>query len=372
MIRNLPALAASVILTASAVVQAPDALAQGGSEREAVGAATASVDDAAFARAFSHHTASVNGVQLHYVAGGAGPPDVLLHGWPQTWRGWRGVMPGLADAGYAVIAPDYRGAGHSDKPAGGYDKATMARDVRALVRQLGHDRVRLVGHDIGLMVAYAYAAQFPDEVERLVLMDAPLPGTSVFEELKRDPRTWHFPFHQAQGVPEMLVAGREREYLSHFYHGPFTYDPSGVTEADIDAYVAAYRLPGASRAGFELYRAFPQDEADNRAFAKAKLPMPVLALGGEMSFGEAIVPMAREVATDARGGAVPGAGHWIAEENPACSNGYWPFSAGPDRLDRGGGAWAPARVQQREAVTAVAEARARPGTNSVRGRARWR
>jgi pimeloyl-ACP methyl ester carboxylesterase len=168
---------------------------------------------AEFNRTFMHHTANVNNVRLHYVMGGRGEPVVLLHGFAETWYMWRHIMPELAKH-YTVIVPDLRGAGDSDKPATGYDKRTLAEDVHQLVRQLGHQRLFLVGHDIGLMVAYAYAAAHPADVRRLALLDAPIPGTKVFEDMERSPRVWHFAFHNVQNLPESLVAGRERIYLT--------------------------------------------------------------------------------------------------------------------------------------------------------------
>ncbi|WP_291695136.1 alpha/beta hydrolase [Bradyrhizobium sp.] len=261
------------------------------------------------------------GVRLHYVTVGAGPRmAVLLHGFPQTWQAWRRVIPLLVKAGYCVVAPDYRGAGHSARPSGGYDKRTMARDIRILVRErlgIGGPLI-LIGHDIGLMVAYAYAAAFPDEVSHLVVMDAPLPGTAVFDRLRADPRVWQFAFHAVRDIPEMLVAGRERQYVQAFVDARI-YDPSAISAAELDAYAAAYAAPGGLRAGFELYRAFDQDIADNReGLARSgKLKMPVLAVGGAVSTtGPLMADMMREVADDVSEFRVPRTGHWIAEENP--------------------------------------------------------
>ena len=213
-------------------------------------------------------------VRLHYVIAGAGPRVVvLLHGFPQTWYEWRLVIPALANAGFRVVAPDYRGAGHSWSPAGGYDKHTMAGDLRRLVRDhlQFEDAVALVGHDIGLMVAYAYAQAYRDEVSHLAVVDAPLPGTTVFDRIRSDPRVWHFAFQGARDVPEMLVFGRERQYLQAFFAAR-VFDPSAISERDLDVYVSAYSAPGAMRAGFELYRAFDQDAEDNRqVVAKVRL-----------------------------------------------------------------------------------------------------
>ena len=262
------------------------------------------------------------GVRLHWVEAGAGPRTiVLLHGFPQTWREWRRVIPELAAANFRVVAPDYRGAGHSSRPPGGYDKRTMAEDVHRLVRHaLGIDGpIVLVGHDIGLMVAYAYAQAHRDDVSHLVVIDAPLPGTDVFDRLRADPRVWHFAFHGARDVPEMLVAGRERPYL-HAFFAVRCFDPSAIDGADFDAYVDAYAAPGAMRAGFETYRAFDQDATDNRdALARhGKLTIPVLAVGGALSTsGPLVGAMMEEVAERVTTVRIPRTAHWVPEENPA-------------------------------------------------------
>ncbi len=219
-----------------------------------------------------------------------------------------------------MVAPDYRGAGHSGRPVGGYDKATMAGDVHQLVR--GHlgivEPVVLAGHDIGLMVAYSYARRYRDEVSHLALIDAPLPGTAVFDRLSSDPRVWHFAFHAVRDIPEMLIAGRERPYLQHFFTTR-SVDPSAITAADLDVYVAAYASPGGIRAGIEVYRTFDQDVADNRAALErdGKLTVPVLAVGGAISTtGKLMEPMMREVADNVTALLIPGVGHWIPEEQP--------------------------------------------------------
>jgi len=268
-----------------------------------------------FNRTFTHHTALVNDVRLHYVAGGRGEPLVLLHGFGSTWYMWRNVMPELAEL-FTVIVPDLRGAGDSDKPATGYDKRTMAEDIYQLVRLLGHQRIFLVGHDIGLMVSYAYAAAHPDDVRRLVLLDAPIPGTKAFEELERNPGLWHFRFHNVQNLPEALVAGRERIYLTEGFYRALSYNPAAFTDADVDEYVRCYSSPGGMRAGFEYFRAFAEDAKQNKESFKNKLAMPVLALGGAQSLGPTMVGMANEVATNVRGGVIERCGHWVADERP--------------------------------------------------------
>jgi pimeloyl-ACP methyl ester carboxylesterase len=261
------------------------------------------------------HKADVNGVRLHYVAAGNGEPIVLVHGFPQTWYEWRRIIPALAER-FTVIAPDYRGAGHSSRPVTGYDKRTMATDLRELVRHLGFERAAIVGHDIGLMVAYSYAAQFPEATSKLVAVDAPLPGTKVWDRISVDPRVWHFAFHGARDLPETLVAGREREYLTFFVNARI-YNTAAFTPEDLDHYVRAYAEPGAMRAGFEVYRAFEQDVRDNRELMKNRLTMPVLAVGGAHSTsGPLIEEMMREVADDVTGVVIPESAHWIPEENP--------------------------------------------------------
>ena len=273
------------------------------------------------------------GLRLHYVTAGDGPRTiVLLHGFPQTWWEWRRVIPPLVERGFRVVAPDYRGAGHSWRPAGGYDKVTMADDIHRLLHEhVGVDGpFVLAGHDIGLMVAYAYAQAYRDDVSHLALMDAPLPGTAVFDRLRSDPRVWHFAFHGARDVAEMLVAGRELQYLQLFFNARI-YDPSAVSDEDLDVYVSAYSAPGAMRAGFEVYRAFDQDAADNRAALErnGKLSVPVLAVGGETSTsGPVVEEMAREVADDVTGVRLPRTAHWVAEESPrAFVDGVLDFSS---------------------------------------------
>jgi pimeloyl-ACP methyl ester carboxylesterase len=258
---------------------------------------------------FSHHIADVNGIRMHYVIGGQGEPVVLLHGWPQTWYEWHKVMPALAK-NYTVIAPDLRGLGDSSKPISGYDGNTTAEDIYQLLSKLGiNQKIYLVGHDVGVLTAYSYAASHPNNVSKLVILDVPPLPPPGFEDC-----CWWFSFHQTPDIPEMLTAGKEREYLSWFYRS--AYNPEAITEADIDKYVASYSAPGGMRAGFEYYRAFPITLEQNREHANVKLPMPVLALGGEYSFGSAALDSMKPLATDVRGGVVPFSGHWIAEEQP--------------------------------------------------------
>lgn len=270
-----------------------------------------------FDRQFAHRFAIVNGVRLHYVVGGPqdGPLVMLLHGWPQTWYTWRNVMPRLAGAGYRVVAVDYRGAGSSEKPRGGYDKATMAEDVRALVRALGRERVNLVGRDIGVMLAYAYAARWGGEVTTLTMLDVPIPASPAWNEAKHepDPELWHFAFFQQPDIPEMLIAGHEFAFIADFIHDR---EHRPIADEDVRVYAEAYAAPGGLRAGFELYRAFPEDERRFAEFHRRKLSMPVLALAGDQSNGMVELEMARGLATDVTGGTAPDTGHWLPDENP--------------------------------------------------------
>ena len=263
----------------------------------------------------------VEGVRLHYLEDGAGPRTVvLLHGFPQTCHAWRKVLPRLAAQGLRVIAPDYRGAGHSSKPPSGYDKWTMAADIRALLKHAAAEGpIALVGHDIGAMVALAYAFRFREQVSRLVLVDAPLQGTQAMDAMRGDPRGWHVAFHGARDIAERLVEGRERLYLRYTIDVR-VFDPSAIAPADFEAYVAAYEAAGAMRAAFELYRAFDEDATRVRAELSGggRLRIPVLAIGGAAGgLGQAMQPMVDEVAEHGRYLAAPGCAHWVPEENPA-------------------------------------------------------
>lgn len=259
-------------------------------------------------------TAVVDGVTIAYKVAGSGPVVVLLHGYAQTSHMWLPLMPKLA-ATHTVIAPDLRGAGGSQRTAAGYDKKTMATEIRGLVRQLGHTQpVQVVGHDIGLMVAYAYAAQYPAEVSKVVLMDAFLPGIGDWQSvwLMRD--LWHFHFHGT--TPEALVKGRERTYLEHFWND-FAADPTrSVSEADRQLYAAAYARNNGVRATFEYFRNFEQDAKDFAAFGETKLAMPMLVLTGEKASGQFLIDQGRMVAANVRGTIVKGSGHWLIDEAP--------------------------------------------------------
>ena len=257
--------------------------------------------------------AEVNGTRLHYLVAGRGDPVILLHGYAQNSHMWRPLIAQLARTN-TVIAPDLRGFGQSGKPPQGYDKKTMAQDVHALAVSLGYKQVRIAGHDIGLMVAYAYAAQFPTEVDRIVLMDAFLPGVGDWTKvwLLRD--LWHFHFYGE--TPLKLVAGRERIYFEHFWND-FAADPKkSVSERDRRIYAQAYAQPGAMRAGFEVFKAFEQDSKDFAKFSETRLTMPMLVLSGEKAGGQFLIDQGRLVDTNVEGVIIRGSGHWLIDEAP--------------------------------------------------------
>ena len=255
----------------------------------------------------------MNGVRINYKIGGQGPAVVLLHGYTETSHMWLPLMPLLAKS-HTVIAPDLRGAGNSERPQGGYDKMTMAKDMRELVHQLGYKQVSLVGHDIGLMVAYAYAAQYPEEVSKVVLMDAFLPGVGDWKSvwLMRD--LWHFHFYGE--TPLALVKGRERTYFEHFWNDFAADRTKSVPEADRQFYAAAYARDDGMRAGFEYFKNFEQDAKDFAELSTTKLTMPFLVLTGEKASGTFLIDQAKLVATNVSGTVVQGSGHWLMEEAP--------------------------------------------------------
>jgi pimeloyl-ACP methyl ester carboxylesterase len=257
--------------------------------------------------------ADVYGVRLHYLVAGQGSPVVLLHGYTQTSHMWRPLMAELAGT-HTVIAPDLRGVGQSSIPLDGYTKAAMAQDIHALVQSLGHERIRIAGHDIGLMVAYAYAAQYPSEVDRIALLDAFLPGVGNWRDvwLLRD--LWHFHFYGE--TPLALVDGRERIYFEHFWNDFAADRMRSVPERDRRIYAEAYARPGGMRAGFEIFRAFERDAEEFARFAQTPLSMPMLVLTGEKASGDVLIRQARLVATDVEGIVVRGSGHWLMEEAP--------------------------------------------------------
>jgi pimeloyl-ACP methyl ester carboxylesterase len=256
--------------------------------------------------------AKVEGLTLQYLVSGHGPTIVLLHGYAETSRMWRPLMPRLASS-FTVIAPDLPGIGGSGIPSDGLDPIHAAARVHALVRQLGLGKAAVVGHDIGLMVAYAYAAQFPNDVNRLVLMDAFLPGVAGWESIYNDPSIWHFRFHGP--IPEALVRGRERTYFEHFWS--FAADRTrSMSTADRHAYVAAYARPGRMRAAWSYFSSFPQTAKDFERLAQSKLTIPVLSIGGEKANGAALARQIQLVATNTKSVTLPKTGHWIMEESP--------------------------------------------------------
>lgn len=261
---------------------------------------------------FQHRLVSTTDVQIHTVSGGIGPPLVLIHGFPQTWWEWRKVMPLLAQQ-HHVVAVDLRGAGFSDCPAAGYDKASLANDIHNTMTALGHSRYAVCGHDIGAMVAMAVASLHRDSVTQLIILDAPLPGWSGWEASLAS--LWQFSFHQKRDLPEFLIYGREYEYVASFI-AERTYDHGSFDPEDIMIFAKALALPGRTRAAMEWYRAFPVDHQNALAWKQNPITVPVLALGGEKRFGPRIVQMAKEFALDVQGGSLANASHYLIDERP--------------------------------------------------------
>ena len=257
---------------------------------------------------------ATNGATIHVRVGGRGPAVVLLHGYGETGDMWSPMAADLM-RDHTVIVPDLRGLGLSSKPAGGFDKKTQAGDIAGVLDALKMRKADLVTHDIGNMVGFAFAMLNPDRVGRFVLIDAPVPGVGPWEEILKNPLLWHFRF----GGPDMerLVAGRERIYLDRFWN-EFSADPAHFDEASRQHYAALYAMPGAMHSGFAQFAAFDQDAADNRTMLAnyGKLKMPVLAIGGEKSFGPHMAVVMRAAADDVSEGIIPNSGHWIMEENP--------------------------------------------------------
>ena len=272
---------------------------------------------------FSHAFADLGEATIHYATAGAdprtSPPVVLLHGWPETWYEWRHVMP--ANAGrHPAIAPDLRGLGDSSRPPGGYDKKTVSEDIfRLLSGHLGLDRWHLVGHDWGGPTAFALAAQHPEAVLSLTIVDVVIPGDGG--EFSQGGRRWHHAFHRTPDLPEALVGGRERTYLGWFYRA-YSARADAIGEEAVEEYLRTYSQPEALRAGFALYRNLPRDIADNEALLASgfRLPMPVLAIGGGRTdaFGRAgeVEASMRRVAADVRGLIAEESGHFVPEEDP--------------------------------------------------------
>jgi pimeloyl-ACP methyl ester carboxylesterase len=276
-------------------------------------AAIAVVKPASPPAGFKHQYATVNGVKIHYVIGGKGEPLLLVHGFGQNWYMWNRLMPELSKH-FTVIAPDLRGVGESGKPAGGYDKKTMAVDLHELMKKLGYQHLNLAGHDIGLMVAYAYAAQYPQEIKKIALMDALLPGVEpVWSQVRAG--AWWFGFF---GMPHSgeIVAGKAGLFLTNFW--PLVgYVKNPFTTAEKNEFIRAYSVPGATTGSFHWFGAFPQDAKDNVELMKNKLPMPLLAMGSEHFAAPFLAAHSRLVATNVKESVIKGSGHWIVQENTA-------------------------------------------------------
>ena len=303
--------------------------------------------------AFEAHEIDVNGTRLCYIRGGSGDPIVLLHGWPQTWWAWRHVVPALAARGRTVIVPDLRGAGGSRKSVSGYEKANQAEDIRQLVHGLGFDHIDLVGHDIGGMVAYAYACAHPDEVKRLVLVDLLLPALGL--EAFMDPArggSFHFGFFMEPGLAESLIEGREGAFFAWWFRRLLG-QPDKMAPDRIEHYAGVYAGREALAAGFAQYRTLLRDIEHDRPFAGRKLPMPVLAVAGEMGVGGMLGDGLRLAVADLRSVVLPGCGHFVPEERPhelglllveflELDVGAWP--AAPDHPSTAQGALMPYEV----------------------------
>jgi pimeloyl-ACP methyl ester carboxylesterase len=274
---------------------------------------TACASDQQGDKQFVSRTADVEGVKIHYTTGGHGPTVILLHGYAETSRMWRPILPLLGER-FTVVAPDLPGIGDSSIPADGLDMKTAAIRIHALARSLGVEKARVVGHDIGLMIAYAYAAQFPSEVEKLVVMDAFLPGVAGWEAIYNNPNLWHFRFNGL--TPEALVHGREQIYFAYFWNDLAADKTRSLPGADRKAYVAAYSRPGRLRASWAYFVSFQQAAKDFARLSQTKLTMPVLSIGGEKSLGDALGEQMKLVASDVKVIVLKDTGHWILEERP--------------------------------------------------------
>ena len=262
---------------------------------------------------FTSKDVSVDGLKLHYTIGGHGPAVILLHGFAETSRMWMLILPVLGEK-FTVIAADLPGIGDSSIPANGINMKDAAISIHSLVRSLGIQKARVVGHDIGLMVAYAYAAQFPSEVEKLVVMDAFLPGVEGWEPIYNNPSIWHFRFNGPK--PEALVAGREAIYFSFFWDDLAADKNRSLPEADRKAYIEAYSRPGRMSAAWQYFVSWPQTAKDFAELSRTKLTMPVLSIGGEKSLGKELGQQMKLVATNVTVIVLPDTGHWILEERP--------------------------------------------------------
>jgi pimeloyl-ACP methyl ester carboxylesterase len=266
---------------------------------------------------YQSQIAALSGARIHYLRAGTGKRTlVLIHGFGDTSHMWTPLFDEFGSE-YAIIAPDMRGLGESSRPMTGYDKKTIANDIHELVKSLGFERISLVGHDIGLMVAYSYAAQYPNEVEKLALLEAPIPGIGdIWEKVFTTPALWHFHFVFSPIALE-LVKGRERIFLEHFWQ-TLSPHPETFSEEDRRIYAKSYAQNGAMRAAFEMFKAFNfQDAADNRKFAASKLPMPVLTIEGDKAMGGALEIQAKMAASNVTSIMFPDTGHWLIEQRPA-------------------------------------------------------
>jgi pimeloyl-ACP methyl ester carboxylesterase len=272
----------------------------------------------AFAPGFTAHIVIVEGRRVYYRIGGHGSAVLLLHGYGDTGEMWLPLAPELAKT-HTVIVPDLPGLGESrpQRSDATYDMASVARTIHGVLARLNIRREAVVGHDIGLMVAYAYAAQYRSEVTRLALMDAPIPGVGPWEQILPTPALWHFNFYGKYA--EALVAGRERIYLDRIWDA-FAAHPERITQAERALTSASYAQPGNMHAGFSYFEGFATDAKRNAVFAKAPLAMPVLAMGGAKSFGAMMPRFASAVATNVTTKVIPDAGHWLEEENPRATN----------------------------------------------------
>jgi len=272
---------------------------------------------AVFAPGFSSKTVQVDGRTVYYRTGGTGPTVLLIHGYADTGDMWMPLAPVLAQ-NHQVIVPDLPGLGESrpQSPTAPYDMASVARTLHALLVSLNVRQEAIIGHDIGLMVAYAYAAQFPHEVTKLALMDAPIPGVGPWQEVLLMPGIWHFHFNGTYA--EQLTEGRERIYLNRIWDD-FAYHPERITEATRARTAASYAQPGNMHAGFSYFAGFYADADANVQFAKTPLQMPVLAMGGEKSFGALMPAFAKAVATNVQTSVIPDSGHWLMDENPTAT-----------------------------------------------------
>ena len=270
-----------------------------------------------FGKAFTQRTASAAGVDIHRVEGGSGDPVLLVPGWPQSWYAWRYVMPALA-RNYRVIAIDPPGLGESGRPKS-YDTAAIADCIDGFLDALGLDDVDFVGHDVGAWIGYAFAARHPRRVRRLALVDAAIPGIAPADTYALTPervrKTWHFYFNALPGLPEALVAGRERMFLEWLF-SQRSANEAAFDEATLDEYTRVCSAPGAMQSGFAYYRAIFDSIAQNRETASKKLPMPVLAVGGKEWLGPLMRSMVEPVASDLRVEVIADCGHFVPEEVP--------------------------------------------------------